>query len=259
MTHILFVLYTALSAIAVLGSEEGSAALVGLLTGVAILLSVFRYFPLLRRGGYYLWRFMALLLALPVLIPYLLLPHRIAAIICWGLMALWLYGIPGGRLLLLRTAFLRRLRAVCRKRGYSLERAEGGWLVRTPHAVYDVRLVGAFYPVDVVELTAADRYTVRRVPRYVARDTSLLRDMLDTRGRDGGQFLRLLVVGKERTRTLAWSPLGAGEASAERVLVFLPELCEWRFHGGEQVATNGTILHGVTLYDASVFLQNRLS
>ncbi len=256
MSHVLFGIYSLLFVVSFLGEESGHI-LFGAVTALAVIGWLFRNLDLLRRGGYYARKYARILVLVPIPILYLLLPYPIASVICYVFIAGWLYVIPGGRLIVLRTLYSRALKSACRKRNYGLERVDGGFVVRTPAKVYDIRLVGAFRRVGVFELTDETRYTLRQVPPYVSKHPELLRDMLAPAAGEAS-MMRQMIVGKVRVHTLAWSDIPADGRTVERVVAFLPGLCEWRFAEGEQDAANGSVVRGVTLYDLDVFIENRL-
>ncbi len=251
MVHILFLIYTAVLGAAFLPGGDDLFILVGVLTGMAILGGFLRRFVLLRRVGHYGRKYLSVLLCLTVILPYALLPTWVAGCLCYAFVAGWLYAVPGLRLIAVRMFYVATMKRACRKRNFKVESARGGLVVRTPERVYDLRLCGGLYRVGLVSLRDGTSYTVRSIPAALAGNPTALAALL------GEETLRRrLVLGKERTRTLVWSE----EAEAERVLLFLPGLCEWRFDGtGEQALTEGSVRHGVVHYGADVFVERRLT
>ncbi len=251
MVHILFLIYTAVFGASFLPGGDDLFILVGVLTGMAILGGFFRSVVLPRRVGHYGKKYLSALLCLTVILPYALLPVRVAGCLCYAFVAGWLYAVPGLRLVLSRAVYVASIKKACRRRNFKVESVRGGLVVRTPERVYDLRLCGAFYRVGLVSLRDGTSYTVQNIPTALARDPAALAVMQSEE-----TLRRRLVLGKKRTRRLAWSE----EAGAERVLLFLPGLCEWRFDGtGEQALTEGSVRHGVVHYGADVFVERRLT
>ncbi len=257
MSHVLFGIYTLLFGVAFLG-DDGGHILFGAVTALAVIGWLIRNLDLLGRGGYYVRRYTRFLLLLPIPALYLLLPHPVASAICYAFIAGWLYAIPGGRLLMLRAMYSRALKSACRKRNYDCARVSGGFILRTPAKIYDIRLVGAFRRVGAFTLIDESRYTLQQVPPYLGDHPELLRDMLAPESGEAS-LLRRMLVGRARMYTLSWSDIASDGRSTERVIAFLPGLCAWRFAQGEQDAANGSVIRGVTLYDLDVFIENRLA
>ncbi len=253
MTHILFVIYTAVFVLSQLMPGDGMAIVIGAMTLASLVWMCFSRLFLLGRGGYYGRKYLMGLLPFLVILPYAILPHRIAAVICYIFLAGWHYVLPCLRLVILRIFYMSAIKKNCRERNYRLERAKGGMVVRTPEHTYDLRVIGSFRRVGAVLLTDSNTYTVRRVLPAMAAEATWLQYAVS--GKDGiGTLACRMTVGRERTHRIVWSDV----PDAERVLAFLPGLCEWKFAGGEASFTNGSVCHGVILYDADAFRDNRL-
>ncbi len=257
MSHILFAIYTLLFGIAYCSDKSGHI-LFGAVTALAVILWLFRNLHLLGRGSYYVRKVAVFLVLVPIPILYLLLPHPVASAVGYAFITLWLYGIPGGRLWVLRMVYTQALKAACRRRNFAMERVRGGFLLRTPAKVYDLRLIGSFRRVSVIALTDETHYTTRLVPPYISQNPERLRDLLDASSGEG-RLLRHLLMGKARAHELQWTPIVPDGRTVERVMLFWPGLCEWRLTHGDTAATNGSVIHGITLYEADAFVENRLS
>lgn len=72
-------------------------------------------------------------------------------------------------------------------------------------------------------------------------------------------FVAGWLVGNATRHEITWSELLDDGRSVERVLIFLPGLCEWRFTNGGHAVTNGSTVREITFYEADAFVESRLS
>ncbi len=252
MTIILFLIYTALFAASFLVGNEDIHTVIGIMSGVSAFYCFFRSFYLTARRGYYRKKYLGALLSFAVVVPYALFPARVASVLTYSVIALWHYILPGARLVVLRALYVHALKKACRARNYTMEKVCGGMVIRTPAKIYDVRLVGAHRRMGLVTLLDGTYYTVQWVPTYVAAQADFMQFLHERQER----LPYRLLVGRARTRQPAWSATLAENPNTERVLLFLPGLCEWKFDGaGKQTHTNGSVAHGVRLYEADAFIE----
>ncbi len=256
MTTVLFLVYTAVFAVSFFAGGDDIHTVIGLMSGLSVFYCFFRSFYLTARLGHYRKKYLGALLAFLVVVPYALCPARVASVIAYTCIALWHYIIPALRLLALRLFYVQALKKACRGRNHRVESLKGGGLtVRTPAKVYDIRIVGALRRKGLITPVDGATYTAQWIPTYVADRPDRMVPLLRT-DEGAGAVLRRLLVGCARTRRVVWSEALAGDPNAERVLLFLPGLCEWRFTAeGEQARTNGSVVHGVRYFDADAFIE----
>ncbi len=262
MSHILFLIYSAVFGASFFTKGNDLSIAVGVFTGVAIFWAFFRYACMMRSAagepvGYYAMKYLRILICLAALVPYVLLPARVAAIVCYAFMATWLYILPFLRLVILRAFYMEVIKHTCRERHHKINATQGGVIVCTPHTVYDIRLVGAFRRKGVVELTGRASYTLFHVPAYASDRPDFLRKLL--RAEEGTDLLlRKACIGRKRVHTLHWTETLSDKDPLERVLLFLPGMCAWKYQDGEQALAEGSVLHGIRLYDADAFIEQKL-
>ncbi len=255
MTTVLFLIYTAVFATSFFVGGDDMHIVIGCMTGAAVFYCFFRSFYLTARCGLYRKKYLGFLLSLLVFVPYLFLPLRVVTVISYSYIAMWHYIIPFLRLATLRLFYTNAIKKACRERNHKIDRTRDGMIIRTPGKTYDVRMVGSFRHLGLVNLIDGTQYTMQWVPTYVAENTDFLQYALE--GREGiGKITHTLLVGRTRTHTLAWSDALTDNPNADRVLLFLPGLCEWKFNGaGRQTYTNGSLTHGIRLYEADAFAE----
>ncbi len=247
MILIFFILYSVICGASLLTESSELYFVVGILTGAAIFCAFFQGYFLQPGKGYYQKKYLASLSSLAAIVPYLLFSHRIAAVICAVFMTVWLYAIPVARLLILRLIYTNAVKRACLERNHTFERIKGGMLVRTPGCVYVVHVVCVLRRMEAIRLVDKEIYTLRRISPTTAADPAFMEDLLGTQA-GAASLYRRLIVGRERTRHIVWP------AKGERVLLFLPGLCTWKFDG-EQTLTNGSVRHGVAFYEANAFAE----
>ncbi len=252
MTNILFLVYTVLFGVSFFAGSDDLYTVLAIMTGAAFFYGFFRCFYLTVRRGYFRRKYFGALLSLGVLFFYRLLPSPAAATVAYAFIAGWHYVIPFLRLTVLRLLYASRIKKACRARNYDCIRVKGGFMIRTPAGARDIRLIGSHRRMGLVRLHSDTCYTLRWVPTYVTARADFGQFILD--GEAGAGLLPRLLMGQERVRALTWSE----EPAAERVILFIPGLCEWRFSGTEQHAANGSVIHSVTLYDADAFIEQKL-